>query len=209
MIEQQQCVSILRREDETAQLREEIMKRVELQDPLFLAALTASVAVLSLAVSLSPLIASFLPIVLLALAMRINSHSRRIAQLGFSLRYVYRSPYEIQRRAIFDGVALSEVEQAVLREQGLLITPTMIREAKKISPALPGQKSLERWILFCGFDVIALMILVTRTYQNIDALAVGAWFVAGLATVTSVFVLRHRRVRRALDEDGQVNESAS
>lgn len=196
----------IKKEDEAPQLREEIGQRVGLQDALFLAAISATGLVAGLAIQFNGLVAALIPVVLLPIALRINSHSTRVGQLNFTLRFVLKSPWEIVRRWLFDGELPSSEEMQILAEQGIVITREMLDAARKQQTLFREQKTIEKWLLFGGFNFMALTILATKTYQQIqaiDPLSLGVWMVALAATIISIPALQHKRVRAAMKEGEQ------
>ena len=196
-------LAIIAKEDEAPLLRDEIIEQVKLQQPLFLAMITLGLGFLSVALQpgVSGLTACLLPVASLSLALALNTHSTRVGQLNFIARYVLRSPYEIVRRYLFSGERPSGEELQVLTEQDIEISQDMLAAAKALRPRFPDQRSAANWILFGGFEGVALGILFLRTYDQVlhwNVLAIFAWLIALASTSITVLVLKHTRVRKAL-----------
>jgi hypothetical protein len=190
--------SVIDKKEEYQPLRDEILKQIDWQQPLFLAILTAGGIFLSLALqpNVSGLVAMILPILGLGIAIKLSAHDLRVGQLTFHLRFILKSPWEILRRRIFNGSKMSREEQQVLAEQGINLPET--DKKHPLAPLLPDMHTLAHRIVFFTVDMTALGIGIIRTFRealHFDLLTLFIWTLSFLATVATVFVLQRRRVR--------------
>ena len=86
--------AIIRKEDEAPALRDEILKQIDWQQPLFLAVFFGGSTFLALGIqpALSGLTVMIFPVVALALALKLSAHDLRTGQINFYLRYILHSP---------------------------------------------------------------------------------------------------------------------
>ncbi len=190
--------SVIDKKDEYEPLRDEILKQIDWQQPLFLAILTAGGIFLSLALqpNVSGLVAMILPLLGLGIAIKLSAHDLRAGQLNFHLRFILKSPWEILRRRIFDGRTISNEERLVLAEQGIdLPEPD---KKHPLAPPLRDMHALANRIVFLTVYATALGTGIIRTYRealHFDALTLFIWALSFLATAATLFVLQRRRVR--------------
>lgn len=189
-------LSVIDKKDEYEPLRDEILKQVEWQQPLFLAVLTAGGIFLSLALQpgQSGLVPMILPILLLGLAIKIAAHDLRAGQINYYLRFVLKSVWEIVRRLLFNGSTISEEERKILAEQHVEIC----EKKQDLTPPLPDMHALAHRVVFFTVDATALGIGVLRTFRDamhFDLLTLFMWTLSFLATAATVYVLQRRRVR--------------
>ena len=193
-------ISVMKKEGEGPWLRDEVLKQIEWQQPLFLAIYFGGATFLSLGLQpgISGLTAMLFPIAALALALKLSAHDLRTGQINFYLRYGLRSPWEIVRRALFDGSTLSKVEQQVLGEQGIAITDELRQAAKNLRPPIADMHSVANRLAFFTFEAASLGIGVIRTYPAVlghDLLTIFVWVLSCVATFLTVLVLQRKRVR--------------
>lgn len=175
-----------------------MLEQLKLQQPLFLAVLTAGGIFLSMALqpTTSGLVAMIFPIVGLGLAVKISAHDSRVGQITYYLRFILRSCWEIARRRLFHASRLSEEEHQVLREQGISLPPS--HKKHQLAPLFPDMHALSNRIVFLTMYAAALGIGVIRTYRDalhLDALTLFIWGLAFFATFATMYVLQRRRVR--------------
>ena len=192
--------SILDKKDEAPQLRDEIGRQVQIQQPLYLAMITGCAVLLYQAFqsNASPLTACLVPLIGLSLALKISVHDLRSGQIGFYQRKILRSPWEIVRRRLWDASKLSHIEKHILDEQHIEITPELAHEAQKLLPLIPHADDWANRIMFASFEGTAVTILLIRTYHQFfdkDLVAIFAWILAGGATLASLLILQRKRVR--------------
>lgn len=193
-------VSIISKESEVEKLREEIPQQLTLQQNLFLAMFYGSIPLLSLSLQpgVSGLTAMILPIAGFALVLKIAGHDLRVGQIGYILRRVLCSPYEITRRVLFDQSKPSPLEQRVIQEQHIDITSDMLQETRQLKPALPGLQVLGNRLGFMTFDIPAVGIAVLRTYSDVlhlNMLTIFTWLLGITATVLTWLILERKRIR--------------
>lgn len=198
--EKEEYCTILKKENETQLLREEIVEQVKLRQPLYLAMISAGALILyqSLQPTVSPLSSCVLPLVGLSLALNMSVHDLRAGQLSFYQRRILRSPWEIIRRVLWNGTALTDQEKCVLVEQNIVITDSLLRDAQKLLPLLPELYSLSTRLMFLTFEGAAVGILCIRTYEQVvrlDLLTIFAWIIAMSATIVTWMMLGRKRVR--------------
>ena len=191
-------LSVINKEDEFVPLRDEVLEQLKLQQPLFLAVLTAGGIFLSMALqpTTSGLVAMIFPVVGLGLAVKIAAHDSRVGQITYYLRFILKSCWEIVRRRLFNGSKLSQEEQQVLREQGIVLPPQ--NNKHQLAPLFPDMHALSNRIVFLTMYAAALGIGVIRTYPDalhLDVLTLFIWALAFFATAMTMYVLQRRRVR--------------
>lgn len=191
---------IIRKEDEAPALRDEILKQIDWQQPLFLAVYFGGSTFLSLGLqpSLSGLTVMIFPVAALALALKLSAHDLRTGQINFYLRYALRSPWEMLRRLLFNGSDLTTSEQSILAQQGVALSIDLIRKAKKLKPLFSDTHTLANRLAFLTMEFAALGIGVIRTYPEAlrhDPLTIFVWSLSALATLLTIVVLGRRRVR--------------
>lgn len=191
-------LSVINKEDEYEPLRDEVLEQLKLQQPLFLAVLTAGGIFLSMALqpTTSGLVAMIFPVVGLGLAVKIAAHDSRVGQITYHLRFMLRSCWEIVRRYLFNGSKLSQEELQVLREQGIVLPPQDNKH--QLAPLFPDMHALSNRIVFLTMYAAALGIGMIRTYRDVmrgDLLSIFIWALAFFATAMTIYVLQRRRVR--------------
>jgi hypothetical protein len=192
-------ISVLRKEEEAQWLRDEILKQIDWQQALLLVVFFGGGTFLSLGLQLgvSGLTAMIFPIAGLALALKLSAHDLRTGQINFYMRFILRSPWEICRRTLFSCSTLSDVEQAVLREQDI-ITQDLIQRAQTLTPPIADMQAFANRLAFLTIDAAALSIGVIRTYPAAlqwDPLTILVWVVSLISVVLTMIVLRRKRVR--------------
>jgi hypothetical protein len=126
----EQTAGIIRKEDEVPTLRDEILKQIDWQQPLFLAVFFGGSTFLTLGLqpALSGLTVMIFPVAALALALKLSAHDLRVGQISFYLRYVLRSPWEMIRRQLYNGSDLTPSEQSILAQQGVTGAPQLFAQ---------------------------------------------------------------------------------
>lgn len=190
--------SVIDKKEEFGPLRDEVLEQLKLQQPLFLAVLTAGGIFLSMALqpTTSGLVAMIFPIIGLGLAVKIAAHDSRVGQITYHLRFILKSCWEIVRRYLFNGSQISEEEHQVLREQGIVLPPQ--DKKHRLAPLFPDMHALSNRIVFLTMYVAALGIGGIRTYHealHLDPLTLFIWTVSLFATGATMYVLQRRRVR--------------
>lgn len=192
--------AIIRKEDEAPALRDEILKQIDWQQPLFLAVFFGGSTFLTLGLqpARSGLAVMIFPVAALALALKLSAHDLRTGQINFYLRSVLRSPWEIVRRLLFNGSDITEAEQRILAGQGIILSPQLIQEAQKLKPPISDTHALANRLAFLTMEFAALGIGVIRTYPaalRYDLLTLFVWSLSALATLLTMVVLGRKRVR--------------
>ncbi|GHP00840.1 hypothetical protein KSF_108870 [Reticulibacter mediterranei] len=179
--------------DERALLFGEIMKRIELQDTLFLAGFFGGVSFLG--ICLQPGVDGhtgfLLPIALSALMLKHYVHNLRIGQIGFYLRFVLKSRWEVTRRHLFSKQTLSSQEDQTFDAH-------LLKEAQKLTPFYKHIDMLASQILFSTLSATALIIASQRTYDQLFShpFTLSLWILSyGLAAASSCFLAVKKRVR--------------
>lgn len=196
----EQTAGIIRKEDEVPALRDEILKQIDWQQPLFLAVFFGGSTFLTLGLqpALSGLTVMIFPVAALALALKLSAHDLRVGQISFYLRYVLRSPWEMIRRQLYNGSDLTPSEQSILAQQGVTLSTELVGEAKKLKPLVSDTHVLANRLGFLTMEFAALGIGVIRTYPAAlrhDPLTIFVWSLSALATILTMLVLGRKRVR--------------
>lgn len=196
----QKHVANIQKEDEATPLRDEVLKQIDWQQPLFLAIFFGGSTFLSLGLQpgLSGLTVMILPIAALALALKLGAHDLRTGQITFYLRYVLHSPWEIVRRKLFNGNHLTAAEQSVLAEQGITLPEDLVQAARRLKAPLLATHAVANRLAFLTMEIGALGIGIIRTYPaalHHDPLTIFVWALSASATVLTMLVLRRKRVR--------------
>jgi hypothetical protein len=192
--------AIIRKEDEAPALRDEILKQIDWQPPLFLAVFFGGSTFLTLGLQpgISGLTVMIYPLAALALALKLSAHDLRTGQINFYLRSVLRSPWEIVRRLLFNGSDITEAERGILAEQGIILSAQLIQEAQKLRPPISDVHALANRLAFLTMEFAAVGIGVIRTYPAAlrhDILTIFVWSLSILATLLTTIALGRKRVR--------------
>ncbi|GCE32092.1 hypothetical protein KDA_75760 [Dictyobacter alpinus] len=203
-IDQQNQVSIIRKEDEAERLHGEIVDNKNPLTQLFLAMILGATSFLAIVLqpNVAPFTACLLPLASLAIAFKIAAYDLRPGQINFYLRRVLLSPWEIIRRILFDGSQPSEQELTVLREQNIVITEALLQAATALKPPFPDMQSTANRLAILIFEGAAIGVLIVRGIDAIAqrdiaslAQALLALAISSIATFYSFKVLKRKRVR--------------
>ena len=185
--------------DEGNSLFGEILHRIDKIENLFQMIFLGGLTFLGVVVQpgIDPHTGFLLPLAVCAIFLKIAKHDRRIAQITFYLRYILGSSWEIIRRHLFDGTPLSDEDQAILAEQGIVITSQM----RTLAARLQVKSRLDFWsnaITISVFSGTAICIASFRTWYlllSLDPLTMCLWALGYAAILLSIFLAVRKRVR--------------
>lgn len=185
--------------EERESLFEDILHRGDRQDDLFKLVFIGGLSFLGVCLqpNVDPHTGFLLPISICALFFKLARHDLRVGQLGFYLRFVLKSCWEIVRRHIFDDKPLSSEEQSILTAQGIVITETMRAEAKQLRSVihLDFWSNLTMLVAFSGTSLGVASIRTWPLLLHLNLLTLFLWILGYTTTVISVLLLLRKRVR--------------
>jgi len=189
-----------KKEHEASDLRNEIVEHLKLLQPYYLTFVSASAIILFqvLQPGVSPQAACVVSIIGLSIAAKMSAHDSRVGQISYYLHQFLKSCWEITRRILWSGRKATEVEEGTLLEQGIQITEEILREAKKLLPIIPDLNAWANRLMFVSLEMVALGVLVLRSYQDVlqgNLLTIFVWGITFACTLATFLVLRRKRVR--------------